>query len=144
MTCTLVLTRRSPVDTPPSGYILFDVPDGVEPIDRSFLEQSGHSVLVCRGPVAKELCPILSGEGCSLAVEAQGIIFELDLDRPQHRAILAKYEDSLRGDIPIRAVVRPGQEHQYRDLLAGLKVWTHQPVAGDLDGFVAEVEAADL
>jgi hypothetical protein len=28
-------------------------------------------------------------------------------------------------------------------LLQGLRVWTHTPVAGDLDAFAAEVEAAD-
>jgi hypothetical protein len=132
------------VDTSNSGYILFDVPDGVEPADKTFLEQLGHPVLVCHGPAPKQLCPILKGEGCPLAEGAHGIVFELDLDRPQHRAILAEYKKTLRSDVPIRVAVRPGQQAQYRELLSGLKVWSHEPVAGDLDGFVAEVEAADL
>lgn len=132
------------MNTPNSGYILFDVPNGAEPIGERFLEQLGHHVEVCHGPAPKQLCPILKGDGCPLAAGATGIVFELDLDRPQHRAILAEYKESLRSDLPIRVAVRPGQETQYRELLRGLKVWSHVPVAGDLDGLAAEVEAANL
>jgi hypothetical protein len=70
-------------------------------------------------------------------------VFELDLDRPQHRAILTKYKETLRSDVPIRVVVRPGQSEKYPDLVRGLKLWTDTPVAGDLDALAAEVEAAD-
>jgi hypothetical protein len=70
-------------------------------------------------------------------------VFELDLDRPQHRAILSRYKDSLRSDVPIRVVVRPEQRTRYADVLKGLKVLDHVPVAGDLDGLAAEVAAAD-
>lgn len=70
-------------------------------------------------------------------------MFELDLDRPQHRAILARYKDSLRSDLPIRVVVQPDQATKYAELLKGLKVLDHIPVAGDLDALAAEVEAAD-
>lgn len=124
-------------------YILFDVPGGADPVDRAFLEQLGHRVMVCPGPKLGTLCPILAGEGCALAENAHGIVFELDLDRPQHRAILTKYKESLRSDIPIRVVVRPGQAQKYAELLRGLKVLAHVPVAGDLDALAAEVEAAD-
>lgn len=124
------------------GYILFDVPNGVEPTDKAFLEQLGHRVMVCNGPAPGQLCPILSGRGCSLAESAEGIVFELDLDRPQHRAILATYKASLREDLPIHVAVRPGQEIAYPEVLRGLKVWTHTPVAGDLDALAAEVDAA--
>ena len=125
------------------SYILFDVPQSGEPVDGRFLEQLGHRVMVCNGPQPGKLCPILSGEGCELAENAHGIVFELDLDRPQHRAILARYKESMRADVPIRVVTRRGQAAKHPDLLAGLKVWDHVPVAGDLDGLVAEVEAAD-
>ena len=128
----------------PQGYVLFDIPDGIEPMDKSFLEQLGHRVMVCSGPAPGELCPILRGDGCPLADDALGIVFELDLDRPQHRAILREYKASLRGDLPIRVAVRPGQQFEHASLLRGLRVWTHEPVAGDLDGFAAEVEAASL
>lgn len=126
------------------SYILFDLPPGQEPVDPQFLEQLGHRVMVCNGPKPGTLCPILSGEGCALAENAHGIVFELDLDRHQHRAILAKYKEALKGDVPIRVMVLPGQSAKYPELLTGLKVLTHIPVAGDLDSLAAEVDAADL
>lgn len=132
------------MDASQGSYILFDVPDEVDPKLRSFLEKEGHPVVVCHGPPYKHLCPILSGRGCPLSEGAHGVIFELDLDRPQHRAILARYKESLREDLPIRVVVKPGQEAEHTELLAGLKVLTHEPTIGDLDGLAAEVEAADL
>jgi hypothetical protein len=124
-------------------YILFDIPGGTEPADRKFLEQLGHRVMVCPGPAPGTLCPILTGEGCVLAEAAHGIVFELDLDQAQHRDILARYKESLRSDVPIRVVVDPDQATKYPDLLKGLKVLDHTPVAGDLDALAAEVEAAD-
>lgn len=124
-------------------YILFDIPEGNSPVDQEFLERLGHRVMVCNGPQGGQLCPILSGEGCPLAEGAHGIVFELDLDRPQHRAILARYKASLRSDLPIRVVVQPDQAIKHADLLKGLKVLDHVPVAGDLDGLAAEVEASD-
>lgn len=125
------------------GYILFDIPEGEVPVDQEFLEHLGHPVLICHGPSPGHLCPILKEEGCPLAEHAEGIVFGLDLDRPQHRAILKRYKELLRGDVPIHVVVRPGQELQYAELLKSLKVWTHTPVAGDLDALAAEVEAAE-
>ena len=126
------------------SYILFDIPGGTEVIDGEFLEQLGHPVMLCHGPQSGTPCPLLTGEGCALAEGAHGIVFELDLDRQQHRVILAQYKDSLRSDLPIRVAVRPGQTTKYADLLRGLKVWDHAPVAGDLDAMAAEVEAADM
>lgn len=35
------------------------------------------------------------------------------------------------------------QAEHYREVLAGVEVWTHEPTAADLDGFAAEVEAND-
>ncbi|HZD22302.1 MAG TPA: hypothetical protein VE569_02720 [Acidimicrobiia bacterium] len=125
------------------GYILFDIPAGQEPVDRAFLEQLGHPVEICHGPPPSQLCPILKGEHCPLAEGARGIVFEFDLDRPQHRAILRQYRGVLRDDVPIHVVLKPGQATQYADLVKGLKVWTHVPVAGDLDALAAEVEASE-
>lgn len=85
----------------------------------------------------------MRGGQCPLAEDADGIVFELDLDRPQHRAILHRYEDVLRADLPLHVAVKPGQESPYAELLKSLKVWTHVPVAGDLDAIAAEVEAAE-
>ncbi len=126
----------------PDSPILFDLPEGI-PSDADFLERLGHEVLVCHGPPAKTLCPILKGEGCSIVEAAHGIVFQLDLDRPQHRAILARYKEVVRDDVPIWVVARPDQAIRHSQLLAGLKVLSHSPVAGELDGLAAEVEAAD-
>lgn len=126
------------------GAILIDVSTGTDiEIDRDFLEKLGHPVRVCHGPPHGHLCPILSGAGCSLVDEAHGIIFELDLDRPQHRAILKRYREVVAEDVPIGAVVKPGQETTYASMLQGIQVWTHSPTTGELDGFAAEVEAYD-
>jgi hypothetical protein len=125
------------------GVILLDVSPGesVE-LDVSFLERNGHPVLVCHGPGTK-LCPLLGGEGCSKFDTAHGIVFQLDLDRPQHRAIVKRYRDLARPDLPIRVVVAPGQAERYADLLREVEVWTHEPTVAELDGFAAGVEAAD-
>jgi hypothetical protein len=125
------------------GPILFDIPGDLE-YDAGFLESLGHRVMVCHGPEHASLCPILSGNGCPTAEAAHGIVFALDLDRPQHRAILKMYRNLLRDDVAIRVVVKPEQAERYSELLRGLRVWTHQPVAGDFDAFAAEVEAAEL
>ena len=124
-------------------YVLFDIPGAKDPRDRKFLENMGHRVMVCGGPDEGQLCPILRGEGCELAEGAGGIVFELNLDRPQHRAILREYKASLRSDVPIRVVVPREQWADHTELLAGLKVLPHAPVAGDLDGLAAEMEASE-
>ncbi len=126
------------------GSILIDV-SAVDDIafDEKFLERLGHPVLVCHGPPDKTLCPILAGRGCDLIESAHGVIFELDLDRAQHRAILKRYTQIVAEDVPIRVVIKPGQEVRYADLLSRVQVWTHTPTAAELNGFAALVEAYD-
>jgi hypothetical protein len=124
------------------SYVLFDIPTGTEPVDSDFLTRLGHPVEVCNGP-GEGACPLVEGKGCPLASNAHGIVFELDLSRPQHRDILAKYKSALDPGKPIRVSIRPGQEGEYASLLEGVKVWTHTPVAGDLDALAAEMDAAD-
>jgi len=132
------------MDDPREGLILVDVVDpDSEVFDRDFLERVGHRVVVCHGPEHATLCPLLAGAGCQEVDDAHGIVFALDLDRPQHRAILRRYREVTRPDVPIRAVVRPGQAEQYADLLGTVEVWEHEPTAAELDGFAAEVEASD-
>jgi hypothetical protein len=129
---------------PEHGLILIDVAaGGAADFDQRFLERNGHPVVMCHGPDHAALCPILTGAGCKSVTDAHGIVFVLDLDRPQHRAILARYRDVVRPDVPIRAVVRPGQRERFAPLLERLEVWEHDPTAADLDGFAAEVEAVD-
>jgi hypothetical protein len=126
------------------GLILVDVPAGAAAnFDRSFLERNGHPVVMCHGPDNKTLCPLLAGAGCDMVTDAHGIVFLLDLDRPQHRAILDRYRDVVRPEVPIRVVVKPGQRERYAKVLDRVEVWEREPTAGDLDGLAAQVEAAD-
>ncbi|GMQ85698.1 MAG: hypothetical protein BMS9Abin07_1266 [Acidimicrobiia bacterium] len=123
------------------GIILLDVPEGTGQAQVTALEGMGHAVTICHGPDAKTLCPILKRGGhCDMVTGAHGIVFELDLDRPQHRAILRRYQEVVKTGIPIRALVSAEQADRYRDLLTGIDVWTHEPGAGDLDAFSARVE----
>ena len=131
------------MDGPSDGVILLDIPSGMdEQFDVSFLERTGHPVQVCRGPQAGP-CPLLAGHGCPKFESAHGIVFELDLDRAEHRTILERYRALTGGNRPIRVVVRPGQLQRYSDVLAGVEVWTHEPTVAELDGFAARVEATD-
>ena len=100
------------------NMVLIDVePGDAADFDRRFLERNGHPVVMCRGPDHASLCPILSKVGCPAVGDAHGIVFALDLDRPRHRAILARYCDVVRREVPIRVVVHPGRREKYRELL---------------------------
>jgi hypothetical protein len=125
------------------GVVLLDVLAGEGEFAASILERLGHPVVTCGGPAVKTLCPLLGGEGCEKFEQAHGIVFELDLDRPQHRAIVERYRQLGREDMPIRVVARPEQQRRYAGLLGPVQVWDHEPTVADLDGFAAEVEAAD-
>jgi hypothetical protein len=122
--------------------IILDVTPGDAGFDTSFLEPLGHPVLVCHGPDMGKACPILK-QTCAKVENAHGVVFQLDLDRPQHRVILQRYKDVLAEDVPLWASVKPGQEEEYRDLLEGVEVVIGEPGPADLDGFAARVEAAD-
>lgn len=123
------------------GLVLDVTPFDAAP-DKAFLERLDHPVMVCHGPDWGHACPLLK-EGCAMVDSAHGVIFQLDLDRPQHRTILTKYQEVLDDEVPIVAVVPTGQETTYRDLLAGVEVWTDAPTIAQLDGFAAQVEAVD-
>jgi len=124
--------------------IILDVTASEGRFEKHFLEPLGHPVLVCHGPDGK-VCPIIESAGgtCSMLDEAHGVVFQLDLDRPQHRAILKRYQEVLADDIPLWASVPPGQPEQYRELLQGVQVVVGVPSAADLDAFASNVEAAD-
>lgn len=131
------------MDAETKGIVLLDVLGDESAFDRTILERLGHDVIVCDGPAVKSLCPLLGGLGCEKFDVAHGIVFELDLDRPQHRAIIQRYRDLSRDDLPIAVVIRPEQRERYRALLSQVDVWDHEPTVADLDGFAARVEAAD-
>jgi len=125
------------------GVILLDVPPGQDgEFDRATLERMGHPVHVCHGPAAESVCPLLAGDGCPLFEQAHGIVFKLDLGVPQHREILERYRRLGRSGLPIR-VLAPGPDGERDAALGDVEVWSHEPNVADLDGFAAEVEAAD-
>ena len=126
------------------GMILIDVVAGDSAkFDQRFLERNGHPVVMCHGPAHDAMCPILTTAGCEKVTNAHGIVFSLDLDRPQHRDILARYLEVVRPEVPIRVVVLPGQRERYAELLDRVEVWEHEPTAVDLDGLAAQVEAVE-
>lgn len=125
------------------GMILVDAPVDGGAFDRSILERMGHPVNMCHGPGDTGVCPLLRGEHCEKFEHARGVVFELDLDRGQHRAIVARYRELAPPGTPIRIVVRPGQAERYADLVNDVEFWTHEPTVAELDGFAAEVEAVD-
>jgi hypothetical protein len=134
---------RQTDDSIQPGLVLLDTtspPD--EAFDVSFMERNGHPVVVCHGPETDAGCPLVGGLGCEMFERAHGIVFQLDLDEPENRAILEQYR-RLNADIPIRVVVRPSQLERYPELLIRFEVLVRAPSAADLDGFAAEVEAAD-
>lgn len=125
------------------SVVLLDVECGAGGFEREMLERLEHPVTVCNGPEVGKLCPLLGGNGCEKFDNAHGIVFALDLDRPQHRAIVRNYRALGRDDLPIRLVVRPGQAERHAELLGEVQVWEHEPTMADLDGFAAQVEAVD-
>jgi len=125
-----------------SESVILDVTPSDGDFDKDFLEKLGHPVLVCHGPEMGHVCPILKG-GCEMVNSAHGVVFQLDLDRPQHRAILKRYQEVVADDVPLVVVVREGQKAMYEGLLDRVYVWEGEPTAAELDGFAAEVEAAD-
>jgi hypothetical protein len=126
------------------GVVLLDVPPGnAGEFDQATLERMGHPVLVCHGPGTEASCPLLSEGGCPIFEQAHGIVFKLDLEQDQHRAILRRYRQFARPDMPIRVLVSAADAERYAELLPEYELWSHEPNVADLDGFAAEVEAAD-
>jgi hypothetical protein len=126
------------------GVVLLDVsPGDAGEFDRASLERMGHPVLVCHGPSAEASCPLLGGHGCPKFEQAHGIVFKLDLAWEPHRAIVRRYRQLARPDVPIRVLVAPADAERHAELLQDVELWTHEPNVADLDGFAAEVEAAD-
>ncbi|MDZ7678874.1 MAG: hypothetical protein U5K29_10010 [Acidimicrobiales bacterium] len=125
------------------GVVLLDTPDGGGALERAILERLGHPVIECNGPSADGICPLLMGAPCFLFEQARGIVFELDLDRSQHRAILDRYQELAPADLPIRVVLKPGQRERYADELRDVVVWDHEPSIDDLGAFAAQIEAVE-
>ena len=107
------------------------------------LERRGHHIVYCAGPPQATLCPILRNGFCEKLAAASGVIFDLDLDRAQHRAILARYQQVLGPEIPIRIMVTPRQAFRYAELLAPNQTWIGPPTGTEIDDFAAVLETID-
>jgi hypothetical protein len=70
-------------------------------------------------------------------------VFELDLDRAEHRAIIERYRALGGPDFPIRVVISAAQAEHHATFLDEVEAWPEVPNAAELDGFAAEVEARD-
>lgn len=129
--------------TAAKGVVLLDTADGGGTFERSVLERLGHPVIECNGPSADGICPLLMGAPCFLFEQARGLVFDLDLDRSQHRAILDRYQELAPADLPIRVVLEAGQRERYADELREVVVWDHAPSLEDLGAFSAQIEAVE-
>jgi len=107
--------------------------------EEDWLERQDVDVVRCGGPHAPGACPLLRGKACGKIVKADGILFQLNLERPDHRQILKTYSEIL--DIPIRAVVSEVDRDRYRALLTEVEVVTPPMGPAALDAFAAEVES---
>jgi hypothetical protein len=125
------------------SMIHFDVPHGSAEEHAQLMRRLGHPATMCNGPGDHE-CPILEpGGSCPMIDEAHGVVFEFDLDDARHRHILTRYLEVIDDEIPVRVITPPEVAARHSDFLKGVDVWTHEPTAGELDGFAALVEAAD-
>lgn len=121
--------------------VVLDVNPDPDALDweQDFLGRLDIPVTRCCGPDAIGGCPLLRGERCTKIEGADGVIFQLDLDRTDHRQILAKYVRLL--DVPIRVVVSPEQKKRWARLLDHVEVFVPPVGPAKLDGFAAEVES---
>ncbi len=121
--------------------VILDVNPDAEARDfeTDFLGRLEVHVVTCSGPQRPEACPLLKGKQCPKVTHADGVLFQLDLDRDDHREILSQYVERL--DVPIRAVIKEGQRARYPDLLSKVEITEGPPGPAMLDGFEAEVES---
>ena len=108
--------------------------------EQDFIGRLEDHVIGCRGPRNEGGCPILRGDHCSKIRAADGVLFQLNLDRPDHRAILWRYKKLL--DVPIRVVCTKEQEEKWSLLLADVEVVNPPVGPAALDAFSAEVESS--
>ena len=121
--------------------VILDVNPDPDALDweQDFLTRIETQTITCCGPDTQGGCPLLQGESCTKIEAADGVLFQLDLDRKDHRQILAKYERLL--DVPIRVVVSPEQQKRWARLLDRVEVFTPPIGPAKMDAFAAEVES---
>jgi hypothetical protein len=107
--------------------------------EQDFLTRLDAAVIQCRGPNEPGGCPLENGLPCPKLEAADGVIFQLDLDIPEHRGLLARYGKLL--EVPVRAVVTQDQKVRHAHLLESFEVFTPPIGPATLDAFEAEVES---
>lgn len=121
--------------------VILDVNPDPDALDweQDWLARQEVEVVRCRGPHASRACPLLQGKPCGKIARADGVLFQLSLDREDHREILETYARTL--DVPVRAVVSEADKTKYPDLLAQVEVVVPPVGPAALDGFASEVES---
>ena len=107
--------------------------------EQDFLTRIETETITCCGPDPQDGCPLLQEKPCAKIEVADGILFQLDLDRLEHRKILAEYVRQL--EVPIRVVVTADQERRWAHLLDHVEVFTPPIGPATMDAFAAEVES---
>lgn len=108
--------------------------------ESTFLTNAGVQVIRCRGPQQPGGCPLLQGKRCGKVAAADGVVFQLDLDEPEHRRILVKYVVEMgRREVPVRVVVTEEQKQRWPKLIRLAEVSTTPFGPAKLDAFAAEV-----
>ena len=107
--------------------------------EQDFLKRLDIPVHSCRGPKDPGGCPILRNERCMKIEGVDGVLFQLNLDRGDHREILGKYLQIL--DVPIRVVVTPEQKERWAGLVGMVETFEAPVGPAKMDAFAAEVAA---
>jgi DNA-binding NtrC family response regulator len=79
------------------------------------LEAAGYDVTTCEGPDTHP-CPVLDGQPCEYLEDADVVVYDLDLDDPQHRDVLTSVRERYpRLPVVVEATTHTAREHA-RDL----------------------------
>ena len=91
----------------------------------------------CVGPDVEGGCPLLHGERCPKLEKADGILFQLDMDRGEDRHLLGMYLRTT--DVPIRVVVTTEQALRWPGLLDLIEVFTPPMEGAEIDALAEEI-----
>lgn len=106
---------------------------------RAALEAAGFSVTVCPGPDAsrRRMCPLRADEPCPWVDAADVVVHDLDLDIPEHRAVLRALRRTHPGT-PIVLELPEQVATRHADVLRDC----HVVYPFDMDRFVKAVAGA--
>lgn len=107
--------------------------------ERRALRARGLDVVDCGGPrdLGVAGCPVVTSGRCSLVEHADVVLFDLDLDNEDDRAVLAAMR-AAHPDVPVVLEVPTAKARRHAGVLAGLTVIPPY----DAEHLAATVEAA--